>query len=335
MSLTDEMQQLFDNAQASLPPSGQRSPLMLHERFHKRRIRTRIGIMACVVVIVATTATTLFTGSVQQPAWALTLYSRSTSTFTADQLTADRTIMVARLRSIGYPNAKVSIVHGTIVVVNGPRELADPASMLTASPALLLRPAVCFSGPQAGPVSTDPLPNACSAPQYSIQPVTPTGGAGFSMPTVQPDPALAAFPTTTPAQDVAAPTAMALLPVQGGQGSRILVGPTQATLSSRVASATVSQNPSGMWIVTIHLSARESPVLDQLAYQYFHRMIAADLNGVVVWAPVIEPTQQSFTSLNGVLSISGGLSKSQAQAVAAALRSGPLAIPLSVTPSAS
>jgi preprotein translocase subunit SecD len=63
-------------------------------------------------------------------------------------------------------------------------------------------------------------------------------------------------------------------------------------------------------------------------------MITADLNGAVVWAPVIEPTQQSFTSLHGVLAISDGLSKSEAQAVAAALRSGPLAIPLSVTRSA-
>ena len=335
MSLTDEMQQLFDNAQASLPPSGQHAPLKLHERFHRRRIRTRIGAMACVLIVVATTATALFTGPIQQPAWALTLYSRNTSTLTEGQLTADRTVMAARLRSIGYPNARVSIAHDTIVVVNGPRELADPASMLTASTALLLRPAVCFSGPQTGPVSTEPLPTGCSGPQYSIQPVTPAGGAGFSMPTVQTDPALAAFPTTTPAQDTAAPTTTALLPVQGGQGSRILVGPTQATLSSRVASATVSQNPSGMWIVTIHLSTSESTVLDQFANEYFHRMITADINGAVVWAPVTEPTQQSFTSLNGTLAISGGLSKSEAQAVAAALRSGPLAIPLSVTRSAS
>jgi hypothetical protein len=48
--------------------------------------------------------------------------------------------------------------------------------------------------------------------------------------------------------------------------------------------------------------------------------LAIDVGGNVVSASLIEPTQASFSSFDGVLSVSGNLSASNARAIAAAVK---------------
>jgi preprotein translocase subunit SecD len=99
------------------------------------------------------------------------------------------------------------------------------------------------------------------------------------------------------------------------------------TLSSTVATAKAVQDQFGNWVVKVQLASNGASQWNQVAEKYFHLVLAVDLNGQIVTALVIEPTQASFTPFDE-LTLSGGFSQATAQAVAAALQSGPLPIPL-------
>ena len=334
MSPTDQIKNLFDRASSLVPAGETPSPQALHQRLQRRRLRTRISTMGGGAFVAAVSAIMLFVGLASSPAYAVTLYPSGAGSVATTQLIADQRVMTARLHAVGFANAIVKISHGALVVTNGPKDLASPTSFLTSSPELLIRSVACYSGAQSGPVSTNPLPATCSGPQYAAPTATPDGAAsvsGFSMPTTQPDPVLSAYATTTPAQDAAFPNASALLPVlNSGTGvtQRYLVGPTLLTLSSKVASATVVHAAtSGGWIVNVRLNPNESQLWDQVAREYFHGQLAIDLNGVIVEAPLIQPTNSSFTSFDGQMSLFA-VTKSDAYDLAAALTSGPLAVPL-------
>jgi hypothetical protein len=284
---------------------------------------------------VAVSAIALFAALASNSAYAVTLYPSTTGSVATTQLIADQRVMTARLHAVGFPNAIVKVVHGALVVTNGPKDLASPTSFLTSSPELLIRSVTCYAGVQSGPGSTSPLPTTCSGPQYSAPTATPSdsSASGFTMPTTEPDPALSAYATTTAAQDAASPNASALLPVLNtgtGATQRYLVGPTLLTLSSKVASATVVYAPtSGGWMINVRLNPNESQLWDQAASEYFHRQLAIDLNGVIVEAPLIQPTNSSFSSFDGQMDLLA-VTKSGAYDLAAALTSGPLAVPLIV-----
>lgn len=98
-------------------------------------------------------------------------------------------------------------------------------------------------------------------------------------------------------------------------------GTVKATLHSALAKA------SGDWIVTIRLNSQERRVWDQVASEYFHRKLAVDLDDVIVTAPLIEPTNRSFSSFDGVMQLFA-FSSNDAYDLAAALSSGPLVVPL-------
>jgi hypothetical protein len=331
MSSTDQIQDLFDRALSSVPAGVAPSPQALHQRLHRRRLRTRLSTMGGSALAIVVSVIALFVALASNSAYAVTLYPRSDGSVATTQLIADQQVMTARLHAVGFPNAIVKVEHGALVVTNGPKGLASPTSFLTSSPELLVRSVTCYAGAQSGPVSTNPLPTTCSGPQYAAPTAAAGGASGFSMPTTQPDPVLSAYVTTTAAQDAASPNASALLPVlNSGTGAtqRYLVGPTLLTLSSKVASATVVYAPmSGGWIINVRLNPNESQLWDQVAAEYFHGQLAIDLNGVIVEAPLIQPANSSFSSFDGQMDLLA-VTKSGAYDLAAALTSGPLAVPL-------
>jgi hypothetical protein len=79
--------------------------------------------------------------------------------------------------------------------------------------------------------------------------------------------------------------------------------------------------------VNVHLNAAESQQWNRVAKQYFHRQLAVDLNGVIVESPLIEPNNSTFSSFDGQMQLVG-VSKTDTHDLAAALTSGPLAVPL-------
>ena len=334
MSPTDQIQDLFDRALSSVPAGVAPSPQALHQRLHRRRLRTRLSTMGGGALAIAVSAIALFAGLASNSAYAVTLYPSTTGSVATTQLIADQQVMTARLHAVGFPNAIVKVEHGALVVTNGPKGLASPTSFLTSSPELLIRSVTCYAGAQSGPVSTNPLPTTCSGPQYAAPTATAGGIANpGGVPSVEPDPALSAYSTTKPAQDAASPNASALLPVLNsgvGATQRYLVGPTLLTLSSKVASATVVHAPlAGGWIINVRLNPNESQLWDQVAAEYFHGQLAIDLNGVIVEAPLIQPDNSSFSSFDGQMQLLA-VTKSGAYDLAAALTSGPLAVPLVV-----
>jgi hypothetical protein len=302
---------------------------------------TAVGLVGCVALALGIVATR------QGTADAVTLYAKTAAT--PAELRADATVVRERLSALGYTDAHVAVSGNAIVVTGGPPHLADPKYGLTDSPVLLARPVFCASAPYDGSSSqaVGELPPNCAGTIYEFQPAvvgtTPTGPKSLEIPPKLPDPSLSSYPTTDPAADAASPDASALLPVAGSDGElgtpgeiRNLVGGTQLKLSSRVASAFVQYRPGKVgtyqlpgWYVVVRLGTTGSQEWDAVTQKNFHQELAIDFDGKIVWESFIEYNQASFTPSGGRLALRTG-SKSQAESVAASLRSGPLPIPLRV-----
>jgi preprotein translocase subunit SecD len=70
------------------------------------------------------------------------------------------------------------------------------------------------------------------------------------------------------------------------------------------------------------MTKRGAALWDRVAEENFHKILSVDFNGKVVSAPIIQPTQTSFTSFDGRGQISGNLTKAEAIALAHALHHG-------------
>ena len=73
---------------------------------------------------------------------------------------------------------------------------------------------------------------------------------------------------------------------------------------------------SGQWVVTYVLTSKGSARFDALAKSQFHAYIAIVASGEVYSAPLMQPTSRHFSSFAGRGEVSGGFTKSQAQALA-------------------
>jgi preprotein translocase subunit SecD len=186
----------------------------------------------------------------------------------------------------------------------------------------LMRPVLCYAPAlQVGAgasASTGPLPTCSPSSQLNAANlgVTPNVGGvnGYTSSNVQPDPVFATYPSTSPANDGPADTVLLPAGSPAGGSARYVLGPAQLT-GTAVQSATASSS-NGQWVVDVSLTDAGSPAWDALAQQQFHQIVGVDLNGQILSAPIVQPTQSSFTPLNGQLEISGGFTQAQATTVA-------------------
>jgi hypothetical protein len=188
---------------------------------------------------------------------------------------------------------------------------------------VVVRPVLCAAPPFSAAAIPSPVPETCgphdadTPAALDVQPLH----HGFTMSTPPPEPALAADPTSV--RDVPSATVLLDAPAGGAgpRGTRVLLGPSVMTLShSTVATATVHQTPARVWEVVVRLDAKGSARWDAVAHQFFHGLVAIDFDGRAVSTPLIEPTAASFSSFDGRLTISGGISHREALALASALR---------------
>jgi preprotein translocase subunit SecD len=250
------------------------------------------------------------------------------------QLSDDREQLIHRLLAFGGTQDTLS-VQGQSIVVTETHPLPVAISTLIAPGVLQLRPALCqavaYSPPSGG--TAGPLPGHCSAPQYSLQAPTlivNTGNGGISnISSIPPDPALSGQPTTSAADNDADPRSPVLIPLVGGGGLRYLLGPSELGGSAIASAAAAYQKP--QWVVDATLSGAGSSLWDALSEKYFHEIIGIDLDGRLVSAPLTQPTQESFTSFDGKVQISGDFTQRSATALAAELDSRPLVVPLRVS----
>jgi hypothetical protein len=215
---------------------------------------------------------------------------------------------------------------------------AVPSVSATSAAPVYFRPVLCYALPfiAAASTSSTTTPVTCTAASgltsrtLNVEPtagrpnVERESGAGFTMNNVFPDPALAGVPSTRASADKA--TSRVLLPglpgANPGQplGTRFLLGTAEMT-SASVGSAVAHRiNPKGPWVVDYTMLGSKGSVLwDKVAHKNFHQLLGIDFHGVVVSAPIIEPTQSSFSSFAGRGEISGNLTRSEATALARAM----------------
>ena len=130
------------------------------------------------------------------------------------------------------------------------------------------------------------------------------------------DPQFAGYPSTTPSnmtqgRDLILPGSPASGP------NRYVLGPVGLDRSA-IAHARVTQN-NGQWAIDLVLTPRGSAQWDAFVIRTFHAISAVVVNGLVVSAPIMQPTQSVPTSFQGQIRISGGFTQYQARAIAAEL----------------
>lgn len=198
-----------------------------------------------------------------------------------------------------------------------------PSTVGVGRATVLIRPVLCFAYPyvasqkKTGPVPPCATPYQLSAAALNVSPNS--AQVGYTSNTPMPDPAMAGYPSST--HD--SPTHTVLLGELTG-GPRIrerwVLGPSEMRLStSDVESASAQKNETGQWIVMVHLSSAGAAAFDRVAYKNFHQIVAIDMGGKVVSTPIIQPTQTSFSSFDGVMQISGSLTAPNARSVVVAI----------------
>ena len=99
--------------------------------------------------------------------------------------------------------------------------------------------------------------------------------------------------------------------------SRYVLGP--AGLTNAAVKSASAHLDNGAWIINLDLTDTGSTQWDAMADAEFHQIIGVDVNGQVISAPIIQPTQSSFTPFNGQVQISGAFTGAQAKKLASEL----------------
>jgi preprotein translocase subunit SecD len=254
----------------------------------------------------------------------------------ASDLSQTVTVLTNRVNGLGVSGASVQTQGNDIVVsVPGVNNARSVLKTIGETAQLLFRPALCYAPPFVGAKTTGALkasatlPSACpAANQLTAANLDVNVSAGQAENNPAPYAALADYPSTTPFNDKASATV--LLPQLPGQGTtRYLLGPARLT-GHAVKSAVAQEETDGSWVVNCTLTGTGSPEWDTFAEQYFHQIIAIELDGVIYSAPITQPAQSTFSSFAGTVQISGGTSFTEAYAkqLALALQFGSLPIRL-------
>ncbi|MGO9557511.1 MAG: protein translocase subunit SecD [Acidimicrobiales bacterium] len=142
---------------------------------------------------------------------------------------------------------------------------------------------------------------------------TNTGGTPY--------PPLANYQTTPIALDL--PSKTVLLPLQGST-DRMELGPSEAS-GEVISSATPTYEAQGGWIIQFSLSKSGCPIWDALATKNYHSLVADDLGGSIISAPVIDATGSQFGCSGQV---TGSFTQQSANALAINLNYGALPVTL-------
>jgi preprotein translocase subunit SecD len=239
------------------------------------------------------------------------------------------TILTDRVNGLGVSGAEVNL-QGKDVVVSIPG-VTDARAVLQAvgqTAQLLFRPVLCEATPASKTAKASTSIKTCAS-NYAMTAAnldvnTTSGNATNS---IAADPAYANIKTTQAQHDN--PKDIVILPSLGAtaNATRYVLGPSELTGQS-VKSAIAQQNQIGQWVVNYTLTSTGSPLWDQVAQKNFHALLAIELDGVVQSAPLIQPTQATFSSFGGQGEISGSFTEASAKNLALAMEFGSLPVRL-------
>jgi preprotein translocase subunit SecD len=246
-------------------------------------------------------------------------------------------ILNNRVNGLGVSGAQVA-TSGTnqiSVSIPGVKDAATLLKEIGQTAQLYFRPVLCYAPDYVAPkvakgkkaASPGPLPTSCPAANQLV--TTNLEGStssvnGVSYP-YNPDPALAAYPTTTTDN----PKAYVLQTGLSNSGfpGRYLEGPAEIT-GTAVKSASAQLSQTGAWVVNMNLTGAGSTAWDTMTKTYFHEIIGIELDGVVQSAPITQPSQGAWSSFDGQVQISGSFTQTTAQTLALALQFGSLPVGL-------
>jgi preprotein translocase subunit SecD len=153
---------------------------------------------------------------------------------------------------------------------------------------------------------------------------------GYTDRKVPPDPAFTSYPSTLPSVADFDSSRTVLLPTAPGVGdlgyARYVLGPSELN-GTDIAGARVVK-VGGQWAVDITFTPAATVKWDAFVDANFHQMISIDLDGAVLSAPLIQPKQTSFSSLEGKFQLSGTFSAGQARRLASVFGKDPMPIAL-------
>jgi len=245
-------------------------------------------------------------------------------------------IITNRINALGVSGATVGAQGGNVAVqLPGVKNPNAVIAAIGQTAQLYFRPVLCLTGPYTG---THPNAPSGTLPECGTQykttaanlGVTPDSSAtnGYTANQIGSDPGFNTIPSTQPAADLEKSTVLLpAAPGSGAAGTRYVCGPAQLTGES-VASAQATFLTSGQWAVDYTLTSSGAAQWDQVAEENFHAYVAIDLDAVVQSAPIIQPTQASFSSFQGKGEITGSFTQVQAQNLALALNYGALPVRL-------
>ncbi len=316
--------------------------------------RQRRNLLLSVIIVVAITLGAF--GAVFAAKWSprlgLDLAGGVSVVYTAQgqhisQSDLDETVNILNLRvnGLGVSGAQVQSTGKNQISVSipGVTDAQEVLHQIGQTARMYFRPVECWAYPQSVPkhaktplppgIETIPACTASSQINASSLQVSPdsASAAGFTSNSVPPDEQYAAYPSTSVDKPNYA-TSTVLLPGIGGACDnnaelRCVLGPAQMTGRS-IASAQATQDQTGQWVVDYTLTGTGSTLWDKVAAANFHLPLGIELDGEVYSAPIIQPTQGTFTSFDGKGEISGSLTQQDAQNLAQAMNFGALPVVL-------
>ena len=319
----------------------------------QRRQRRNLLISVLVVVAISVGSFAAVFAAKWSPRLGLDLAGGVAVVYTAEgphvsQADLNETVNILNLRvdGLGVSGAQVQTTGKNQISVSipGVTNAQQVLNQIGQTARMYFRPVLCFAYPQAVPkadknkvpprgIETLPTCNPSSQLTAANLNVTPNSSPqGYSSNNVPPDTQFAAYPSTSVEKPDYANSTV-LLPGIGGacDGTaviRCVLGPAQMTGRS-IASATATQNQTGAWVVDYTLAGSAGSALwDKVAMENFHQLLGIELDGQVYSAPIIQPTQGSFTSFQGRGEISGSLTQQDAQNLAQAMNFGALPVTL-------
>jgi preprotein translocase subunit SecD len=320
----------------------------------QRRQRRNLLISVLVVVAISVGSFAAVFAAKWSPRLGLDLAGGVSVVYTAEsphitQADLDETVNILNLRvnGLGVSGAQVQTTGKNQISVSipGVTDAQQVLAQIGQTARMYFRPVLCFAYPQAVPKGDknkalppgiEPIPACSSASELTASnlAVTPNSSPqGYSSNNVQPDSQYVAYPSTSVDKPGYA-TSTVLLPgladaCDGSSVVRCVLGPAQMTGHS-IASAQATQDQTGAWVVDYTLAgATGSALWDKVAQENFHQLLGIELDGQVYSAPIIQPTQSTFTSFDGKGEISGGnLTQADAQNLAQAMNFGALPVSL-------
>jgi preprotein translocase subunit SecD len=252
-------------------------------------------------------------------------------------------ILNLRVNGLGVSGAQVQATGKDQISVSipGVTDAQQVLQQIGQTARMFFRPVLCYGYPQAVPKGSkdktlppgvESIP-ACQA-NYQLTAANLDVNTTTGEPTnnIGPDPQYEAYPSTS-VEKPAYETSTVLLPGLSSSGTanggeRYVLGPSEMT-GHAIGSATATLDQTGKWVVDYTLAGSANSALwDKVAEENFHQLLGIELDGVVYSAPIIQPSQSTFSSFDGKGEISGSLTQTDAQNLAQAMNFGALPITL-------